>query len=386
MDPSGATTRLVSIDFTVDASLAVAGSAGRILVPLAVVTKGAVKNLSTKGPAGEALPVLETSRNGELATAALVAMARRVLPVGMAANELTPRIEKIVFGEAPDSEQAATDLASWLEANGCERADPTVDALVAIASTFATHFLFVVELDAARVGTRTVVKYSHEDAVPSFPRRPRLATRLQWSVPQFGMAASWHFQVGALPGVRIADLVVQEVGPGGEAMLEWEDSTEPGFRMNVAHVACRPTHRFTTATAVAVLRPSRSGLVTAAVIGACAVGLAIIAVLLSHCFPGLLVSRGIHLPSSSVSVVLAGPALLLSWLGRSSEHSLVGVALSAVRAVVVASATVLFGMALLAALPLTSGTVRVVWIVLILIQLAALFGTLAVLRSVRSGA
>ncbi|MGY1673485.1 hypothetical protein [Geodermatophilus sp. SYSU D00710] len=380
MDANGSTRLHVSVDYTLPTPV-IPRSRDRVLLPLGLVRKGALRTVDTRGSSGQPLAILDSEENGDLAVDMLLAIAAQALPAAIASSDgCREALESVVFCGAWDARRAVTQFDAWLEQQPGVEPGPARDVFAGMVRQLASLFLFAVEVAADGVGTRSIVKYSYEDEIPTI-RKIHIPTTIGRDVPQFGMAASWHFEVEAPPGLGVRRLRVREYQADGAAVGAWEESSSGRDVDTVAHVACRPEHRFTTATAEIVLTPQVRGLPRAAFWGAMAtLGLLVLA-LVARGFPGVFVGAGPG-GSSPASILLAGPALLLSWLSRAPEHVMVARLLWPLRWVLVLSSFVLFGMALIVTVPLLSPWKTIAWAVLAAVQLWAAYRAIRLYRSV----
>lgn len=352
MDANGGTRLQVSVDFTLP-DPPVHRSKARVLLPLGFVRKGALRKVDTRSASNQPLPILDSKENGELATEMLISLAKQVLPPATASSpDAREQLSNVVFCPPGAVDDTVSQFERWVADVGLIGDEETREVFTSLVEQLASTFLFAVEVDEELVGTRSIVKYSYEDELPDV-RRVSIPTVLQLDAPLFAMAASWHFEVQSPPGVGLRRLSVQEFDSDGSMLTRWTDAASGRDPATVAHVACRPEHRFTTAVAEVALAPQRRGLPFVMLLGAVLTGLLVGAGLLGRAFPTAVLSRGATTSSAS-SILLAGPALLLSWLSRAPEHVMVARLLWPLRRVLVISSFTLFGVAMLIAVPLTS--------------------------------
>lgn len=380
MDANGSTRLHVSVDCTLPTAV-IPRSRDRVLLPLGLVRKGALRTVDTRGSSGQPLAILDSDENGTLAVDMLLAIAAQALPPTVATSDgCREALETVVFCAPGDAQRAVAQFNAWLQSQpGVEPGSPR-DVFAGMTAQIASNFLFAVEVAADVVGTRSIVKYSYEDEIPEI-RKIHIPTTIARDVPQFGMAASWHFEVQAPPGLGVRDLRVQQYQADGTATGAWEDSSSGRDVDTVAHVACRPDHRFTTAKAEIVLTPQVRGLPRAALWGAVLTLVLVALALVARRYPGVFV--GVRPGGSSpASILLAGPALLLSWLSRAPEHVMVARLHQPLRRVLVVSSFVLFGMALILTVPLLSPWKNIAWAAIAVAQLWAVYRAGRLYRSV----
>lgn len=386
MSTNGATTLHVSLDYTLPTAT-IGRSPNRVLLPLGFVRKGALRRVSTRGASGEPLPILDSNENGALSLQMLLFLAAQVMPPQAASSAAChDALHRIVFCN-PDSadkpneaDKAVSEFHDWLVKDSEAKEGRERDAFESITSQLARNFLFAVEVETANVGVRSIAKYSYEDDLPDI-RKINIPTTIGREAPQFGIAASWHFEVEAPPGIGIRRLLVQELNADGGLGHDWEDRANGRDPLTVAHVACRPDTRFSTAKAEIVLAPQRRGLPRAALWGALLTSLLLVLAMTVHAFPGVFVPPG-SAGSSSSPILLAGAALLLSWLSRAPEHVLVARLQWPLRRILVLSSFVLFGMALIFTVPLLRPWSCIAWAVIAAVQAWSLFEAVSLYRSV----
>lgn len=379
MDADGGTTLHVSLDYTLP-SPAIERSGKRILLPLGFVRKGALRKVNTRGASGQPLPILDSEENGSLAVEMLLALAGQVLPDAIvSSDECRDTLEGVVYCSPSGAAQAVAQFKVWLGSQDVE-SGPAQEVFASMTTQLAHNFLFAVEVDTAVVGTRSIVKYSYEDELPEI-RKVSIPTTIARSIPQFGIAASWHFEVEAPAGLGIRALRVREYDVDGTLGSDWEDRAPRRDPETVAHVACRPDHRLTTATADIVLTPQLRGLPRVSLWGALLTGVLVALALGARTFPDVFIAESTA-GSSPASILLAGPALLLSWLSRAPEHVMVARLHWPLRRVLVVSSFVLFGMALIVTVPLLSPWNCIAWATLAAAQAWAVVEAVRLYRSV----
>jgi hypothetical protein len=198
MDANGGTTLHVSVDYTLPPP-AIERSRDRVLLPLGFVRKGALRKVNTRGASGQPLPILDSEENGNLAVDMLLALAAQVLPDTIVSSaECRDMLEGVVYCPPEDAPQAVAKFDAWLGSQEDIESGPAHDVFASMTGQLALNFLFAVEIDAAVVGTRSIVKYSYEDELPEI-RNISIPTTIARNIPQFGIAASWHFEVEPRP-------------------------------------------------------------------------------------------------------------------------------------------------------------------------------------------
>jgi hypothetical protein len=362
MDEHGRTRLSVSIDLTVPEGPG--GSERSVLVPLALVGKGTLTSLSTRGPTGNPMPVLGADDNARVSQLMLTALARRLMPAAVARSDrLSEKFWGVVQSDVLVARHWFRRYVVWREQAQIPYSGG-LDVFEGLLRTLRGHFLLLVELDADLVGRRVVVKYSHETHEPDAEgRTTRLPASFTMPFGQVGWARSWHLEVHAPPGTAIVALEAQQTdasgaaatppagAPGGVhgdgARAAVAADSAPGL----AHVAVRPGSRVTDAVVRFALTPQRTGLRGTSLWGAWLATAALIVAALGR-WTDLDVLASPLTDSAPVSILLTGPALLLSWISRAPEHPLAARLLRPVRRALAISAGSLLALALVVAVPL----------------------------------
>ncbi|MDP9936905.1 hypothetical protein J2T11_003273 [Paenarthrobacter nicotinovorans] len=365
----GTTRRAISFDVEIPPEFKIEGSEKRVLVPLALIEKGALRKVSTEDPAGHPLPVFGAWKNTKLA----VEMLQALVPgfaVGSAAYEKQLSVlNGIVFAPASGMskedrqkrEAATAEFNDWLsnlsEAEGQGNRAVYLETFRRLALSFLDHFLLAVEVKEEFVGTRCVLKFAYERDLPILDEGNFIAaTRM--IVPDIGFARSQHIEVSVPPGLSVRELQVVDL-VDDEAVAKRFDT--PDGERSTAHVALAAAERTSVGQILIEMTPVGPGIHSFT-----RMGLAIIAALVAL---GLaekwdwvsVVAHDYRIPSQSASVLLIGPALFLSWMARAPEHDAVALLLRPLRLVLMYCTVVLLVLAAAAAVPLTPDAWETVW-------------------------
>jgi hypothetical protein len=382
MASDGTTRRHVSVDFTLPAQLQ--GSVGRMYLPLGLVQKGALRGFDTEGPDGRAAPVLGAEENAALAAEMLSALATRVLPASATSSAwLRTFIERITSTPAQEAQHWYRRYLAWARVHPDLADSATLTAFEDVLTDFISNFLLVVEINEDFVGTRSIVKYSYEFDLPSFDTK-HLPVTLGFPATQFGITASWHFEVDAPPELGVILMTAVEKDPRTSAPTgrRWSDTGLAGQPRQLSHLACRPSHRFNVAEVDFVLTPLPHGLPTVMLWGAWTT-LGVVLLGLSEALNWTSLVAASRTGSPAVSILLVGPALLLSWLSRTPEHVLTARLLRRLRRVLVSTAACLLGAAALAALTMQQQLESGMWVLLAFVQGRNALRAVNLYRSVR---
>ena len=363
----GQTRRSVSLDLTLPRELAIPGSKGKVLVPMALITKGRLRDLDTT-EGGTSLPTLGQQDNGSLACDLLQALA----PDWLASNSgwaagCANHIDNLV--NAPASDTAAVEsFDSWLESVQDARGasdDPDLTVFAGLARQLASHFLLVVEANQEIIGARTILKYSHDLNDPAASGRAETVS-IYLEIPDFGFAASQHIEIHVPAGLAIDSMYLVEVDPSDRPVdVDFDDTRR---ERTIGHVALSPASRFSTGELRVDVVPARQGIYAFTSVAVPVVFLMAAVAWLDKLDILQIVSPAFSIPSPSASLFLVGPAILLSWMARNPEHNLTGQLLARLRRMLMLTAGSLVLMAGAAAVPLAPLAWEVLWIVVGLTQ------------------
>ncbi|MGD9956069.1 MAG: hypothetical protein AB7O74_06980 [Candidatus Nanopelagicales bacterium] len=364
--PTGESRRSISFDFTLRGHDAVPGSRDRVLVPLALISKGTLRRLDVADASGGALPVLRRGENARLAVDALESLAEEALE-GRPGEDLEwvkSRIGDVVNGEPADARVTASEvvgrLAEWHDALPADEDDRRfqLELLAWGIAEFTDKFWFVVEIPYERVDTRTIVKVSYDMAFDPPSRIGELPAVIDLDMPQMRVAKSVHLEVAAPEGLEISRLTlleywtpVEDEDDGEHAEVDPSgDGRMPGHLAHVATYSRQPWS--SDAQAWVELMPHRRGLVSVAALGSL-VGLALLTLpfmvtLAGADWWGSVIGDGGR-SGSVAAILLAAPALLAAWFARPAEHALVGLVLWRARRCLLATSSTLFVSAVLTA-------------------------------------
>ena len=259
---------------------------GQVMVPLAYIKKGPLREFDARGADGSVMPVLGTPDTTRYA----VAMVRSELARTntRVSRDVIDLVEEIV-GPATDEEcreQVEVLLRDGIW-RGRTRLDPRIfdgNDAAELLRTLAERFLLIGLVEAQRAGSRQVLKYSYDWHVEGLPPRHfllSLQVAFGWSsrtleVPleAASAAASYHLEFQTPPEARCR--LLRLPGDTGSPGL-FDDSRKP-----VAHVHARYAQQPGEDGELVVDLPFRGMRVTAAV----AAAFAFVVMLLALVLPG----------------------------------------------------------------------------------------------------
>lgn len=376
MGENGQSRWHISHDVTVPEEFSIPGSKNRMVVPLGSLRKGALKNVDTSGAGAASLSILGAEDNGNYAVAMLLMMVESLL--GAAAN--TPRcsevITNVVRANHARQHDATREFKVWL-AESVSLNDPSsrgpeferrLDFFQEFVGQFATTFLLLIEVDESLAGTRCVIKYSRDDTAPEGIDSE--SQQLAWEIPDYGFARSYHLEVEVPPGLVYTELEILEIDANGNPTSRALDA--PSKLQIIAHLACTPNERMASAVAGLTLSPSKQGQYKVSRFSAVIVFCMSLTAWVSSMMPGVFVVSDSGPASAAVSLLLTGPALILSWFSKGPEHEAIAWIMRPYRIMLLMTVGALFLMAAAAAFPLVSPVKELVWFPVLFLQTWAL--------------
>jgi hypothetical protein len=262
---------------------------------------------------GAALHLISRQDNGRISGAALESMAQETL-VAKQLNlpaDLAAELQRLATGDAASGKQIARQLCegpvgAWQKELSVLRDD---ERFLWWLETLA-HSSIVVVLFRSPRPRRKLIKMRFEEPIQA--EQPILA-RFGWAPYRVGIessligARSYHFEVQAPPGLRIA-----------EAALSDDSGAEPVAERGAlrrVHLYREDASAAGAGTAVLWLTVSGLGFVSGAVLAAVLGFSALLACLLAA--PRIATN-----PTSAPALLLALPALIASYVARSDQHAL----------------------------------------------------------------
>lgn len=297
---------------------------GPIMVPIAMITKGPIRNFDIRGDAA-ALPVLGRKENGEIAWAALCHLFSLDLGVQGVPDALADVLHDIVQSPPTQAPAIADELLATGTAGGLRCFQPgTLSAdVTALVRDLAVNFLLIALIPAEQAGIRQLIKFSFHWRIPRSDGSPWL-TRIAVAagartdvlrIETYGAAdaASYHLEVHAPPGLVCCGLVLPDRPDGSPAGAADEAVTV------VAHaVGSYPEGPPQNFEAQLQLKVPLRGLRLMATVVACLTAIVFIAVAATGGLRGTLEQD----TAGSVAILLAAPAIVLALLARPGENIL----------------------------------------------------------------
>lgn len=325
--------RRVSMDLTVpDLSWPPdADEPAHTVVPVAAITKIDMRQFNATDAGGASVPILSSADNAMLSEVFIGALLAAETGVDLDQSDRDD-IKAVVDGIPPASIERLEALVT--------RRGLGYTVTQQYLVTTAENFLLFALLPYESAGTRTVIKFSYQ-----WSTEPRLTGYDWWkdralriraaigfapygfriNLPDVQTAASNHLEVPAPPGLHSVDLVLYDVD-GDEVAAD----REPGTVAHARTTASRPAEY-----GLVRFDPDVAGLHRIVMWSAWGV-----AALLYVTYARL--SQVVSDPGTPVSLLLFGPAILLTLLTRPGENWLVSAVISPLRVLAVVLAGFLF--------------------------------------------
>lgn len=365
LDVDGDTRRFVSINFTLPQRFVIPGSGETAIVPFAIMEKKTIRRLDASDVGGRHSSILMSTESNALAVALIMAAANRFLDHDFDSPALRSKAIGLVTCKYDDASGCKKDYLDWLD-GVIEKTDLNGEALglyglfIALSIQFAENFLFCAEMDGCVIGRRSIFKYSLDQESPYLDPKFTQSATISQDVPDFGFAASQHVEVQVPAGLKIVKLELHERESGFSEKIVGSDV--PRQSRNVAHCSARPRHRYSSGRWIISLKPEPQGLYRFTVMAVVAVCSLVALGMVVRIWDGVLLRGAADIiPSASASILLVGPALLLSWISRQHEHDLVSRLLAPLRIMLLSCAVVLVMLAVLAAVPVTLVVWQTAW-------------------------
>jgi len=370
MSADGRTRRHVSVDVTVPEDAQIQGSKGRIVVPLAVLNKGTKTRLDARFE-GKSLPILGRKDNSKLAVEMLCSA---ILNLKNFSPSDESRAVEVISSVVHCNEQARVEELSKYKIWAASEQIEVPQELDLLIRLLAGNYLFMVEVDESMVGVRCTLKYAFDQDVQARSPEHFIEADFSQLVPDYGFSASQHFELEVPSSLTIVSLDFVEFDFAGSSTkidhLELRSRSEPPF---IAHSVLEPGHRFYNGLVIARLTPAKAGLLSFTKSALVFTSFLVLIATLVRIFSDVVLAKAAVIPSPSASILLIGPALLLSWISRQVEHPYEGHLLKPLRWILYLCTTVLVLMAILAAIPVAQPVWHGAWILVFGSVLAAWF-------------
>uniref|UniRef100_UPI003F495444 hypothetical protein n=1 Tax=Paenarthrobacter ureafaciens TaxID=37931 RepID=UPI003F495444 len=364
MDVDGTTRRFVSVDLTVPVDSVILGSKDHMIVPLGVLQKGPKQRLDASYE-GKPVAVLGRQDHAELVAEMLEARLPDVLKKSWprhSRRDLFHQIATCTPNTMKGTAEAYWDLRGDLLGSRIleDAASKQVEGFDTLVHQMLTNYVFLVEVKKELAGQRIVLKYALDQAEPNSRGSGQRRLVILQAIPDLGWAASHHMEVGVPSGLVVDSLTLAELG-------EAEDGTEDRFGESISdgrigHVNLEPSSPRAVGILRAELLVAKQGVYFFSLWTVISLISLVALAFFVQVFDGFFLKMGPEtIPSPAASILLVGPALLISWMSRLPEHRLVARMIGPLRGMLTISALALVSMAGLAAVRVQPGIWHAVW-------------------------
>lgn len=323
---------------------------GQLMVPLAFITKGPMRHLDVSRNDGTSMPILGSEEACELMADALILLLTKS---GVKrSSELEDAIRSLVFSRGNENLEKAKGLIAkgvW-EGQRLWCSQIKIDLYTErFLLNLSTDFVLIGLIPASASGTRQILKFSYH-WVLNLPMKDRAQFRdsakvafriapLEIQLPMHMPAAtkSYHLEFHVPPELDIRELVLPQVTDslGNQVQYPMDNSGAP-----VAHVHARFQEMPEKDALVKLAVPRRGLWVTALMTSGLTAGI----FLLALCLPGAMDTLR-QVGGNAAALLLAAPAVFVSFLVISKEHIFSSWMLNPLRVIVAMCALSLFMMA-----------------------------------------
>lgn len=366
LDADGGTRRFVSLDMTIPTFAALPERVKTVHVPLTVLSKGPKKRLSIVH-GSQSVPVLGRNSNTLLVVAMLTAGLRDFIAATDSQISEGNALLQGVVGEVPaEARKAFIRYAIWSDHEFKGTAADSdlrrkVDEFNALVQLFVDNYLLIAEVGREILGVRTVLKYSLDQPLSTLRAAGLQRIRLSYEVPDFGFAGSQHVECELPPGLSIKNFTFAEFNTRQIATQVVQEGS-PGAPSRMGHLVLAPGNRWNRAFVRIDVVPATPGMLSFTTAAVVSVLLLVLISALIRVFDLFVVHPEGQIPSPAGSLLLIGPAVLLSWISREHQHALVVQVTSPLRSMLYLCAATLVIMAALAGIRVTPITWNIAWL------------------------
>lgn len=353
LDADGTTRRFVSLDMTIPPDLKCVGSLGRIIVPLGILKKGTTQRFDTSYE-GKSIPVLGRKDNAQIVANLLYSSLPNILRNSEVSEYSTKKlfysIASCGLGEDRD---ALGRYEAWLERtlSGMEtfpEEDKEIEKFNNTVLQMIENFILLVEVDESALGCRSIMKYALDQEEPAamYPGTRRLV--MAQPVPDLGFSASYHIEF-EVPGgltvdkIHLAELIGEDDSQSDRIAVAYSTG-------RVAHVNIEPSSPSAVGFIRVEISVAKQGLLSFTKWTLFAVLSCVVLAFVVRSDVKFFIDGKVQIPSPAASILLIGPALLVSWISRSPEHPMLAKMLSPLRHMLMWAVVSLILMAALAAI------------------------------------
>jgi lysophospholipase L1-like esterase len=337
--------RRVSVDFTPGAAHRVSPGA---LVPVALLSKQILSRFDLRDEQGNSVPLATSQQNGAYAASHMLNLAKEATgaPPSSRLRELCWQVAR---GEPADAWEALEEIAHRLEPERTRRALRKSDRFRAAASTFASHFAVMVEIEKPE--HRRLIKFAYDQLVTDdLTLRQRLGlepSSISIELPELGDARSRHIEFVRAEGLEFGSDSLRVELPDGKVIRR-----DGGRATGDPHLDISGMPRETKGTAQVLLRASRSGIL------AWGPGLSFLSALALTCAWFALPDLTGDTAGGAASILLSVPAAFAAYLSARPSHAMESALLLGARLLVFVAVALAFMGAAALAFDLSTGALR----------------------------
>lgn len=352
LSDGGTTRRHVSVDLTIPIDRVVTGSRNQMLVPMGVLEKGSKQRLDASYD-GKSIPILGRLDSSPLSVAMLRAATPDSFDVPPSARgEQAALYAQIAGCSTSQCTEVLAAYAHWRERHlklfACStKRQSEVRSFDGLVRLMVRNYVLLGEVPSDLAGRRLVLKYAMDQEEEFGSRAVSRTVSLLQVIPDLGFAASQHFELEVPIGLNVSRLTLVDVGEDPDGA---NDVVETAYSIGrVCHVNLNPRSAGATGVLRADVAVATQGIFRFTVGTVIALALLVSAAWVIRWFDGHILLDGPTIPSPAASIVLIGPALLISWMSRQPEHPVVARAVQPLRNILFLVAICLVIMAGLAA-------------------------------------
>lgn len=370
LDPEGYTRRHVSLDVTVPDRIECKDE--QAFLPLGFLQKRVIQRFDVTHE-GKSLPVLTSRENGEISSAFTDHLVRGAELPPEHEHEVGKALRKVVEynsadgGENPlKAARAALKAAFSAVPKMSDNAQIHAGLLASYVELFADNFMLVVVIPTKLISQRIVIKYSLDQPFTVDDRWSSISSlTFKYTPASCWSNTSYHVEIDLPPSLVITEVLRKPISPrtsvGTHVEAPPHIASAPSFGGSRSHIVLttQPVVEENIELSITTA-PGPQGIRRFTGWTAAIVLLLVLASIPAR-LCNMVVADSFTIPSPVAPVVLVGPALLLSWIGRSREHDVVSNLLLPLRAVLMVCSLVLVLLAVLAAVPVEVLVWHIIW-------------------------
>lgn len=333
-----------TLDVRIPEHEVILGSTDKLIVPISILPKGVLWSWWVEGGQGAPLSVIQRTESSKLVRAMLVDVLKKAGVSYPYLEDRDNRLLKFVNNGENTQTESADDLICL-----CRRfAEPAntanIEFVIDLIKVLESSWVVLVEIPMSLRGQRTLLRYGYDLKFHTDPldvNKDNDSYREEIRDP--GFSQSLHLEVRVPPELEVYELSLVNRSADQMHSIVIGDSEVPN---SVAHIQNDPyTPRFSVTNFEFRLRPSKSG-ITQFTDAALATVSSVTLILLTLRLTGVaMLLESNWRTHTTAAVILALPALLLSWIARSPEPEVVRRAFHRLRLINIYLAISVFSMA-----------------------------------------